>query len=297
MPSLRWDCQQRALQDFTSSRLGEPFSPERDHPSPNGLVPRLSYNWSEMRPAPTISRLGEPLSPEWDSTSLKTKALRLSESSSKNHGEVLLFSPRLDMLAWAKISDLATIQTRINRLFIPNNICQAFHTTKAAYNSYGHEISWNRQNIVKSTWTLAALTWKRLAKDLDTQTVEHNNYRSIFVSCKIMAQIGNEVIKMNLYWNHENKTREEGIRVEDQLMWSINGVELGWRGMKPNPSRALLERKRVSERAIFWQSAEWREQMAVRGVLDTLWVSLRPNRLGQTLKHWGRKISGSYIYK
>jgi len=33
-----------------------------------------------------------------------------------------------------------------------------------------------------------------------------------------MAQIGNEVIKMNLYWNHENKTREEGIRVEDQLM-------------------------------------------------------------------------------
>jgi len=40
------------------------------------------------------------------------KALRLSESSSRNQGKVLLFSPRRDMLAWAKISDLVTVDMR-----------------------------------------------------------------------------------------------------------------------------------------------------------------------------------------
>jgi len=46
------------------------------------------------------------------------------------------------------------------------------------------------------------------------------------VSWKILAQIGNEVTKMNLRQNHKNKTKEERIWVEDQLTWSRNGVEL-----------------------------------------------------------------------
>jgi len=57
------------LGGFSHARLGEP-------------TPRLGCNCSDTRRAPTRSRLGEHLSLERDSTSLKTKALRLSESSS-----------------------------------------------------------------------------------------------------------------------------------------------------------------------------------------------------------------------
>jgi len=35
------------------SRLGEPSSPERGHPSPKGEVLRLGYNYNDMPQAPT----------------------------------------------------------------------------------------------------------------------------------------------------------------------------------------------------------------------------------------------------
>jgi len=71
-----------ALRGFPLARLGEPSSPERAHSSPKGEVPNLGCNCNDTLQAPTRSRLGEHLSPDRDSTSLKTKALRLSESSS-----------------------------------------------------------------------------------------------------------------------------------------------------------------------------------------------------------------------
>ncbi|QCE15485.1 hypothetical protein DEO72_LG11g2496 [Vigna unguiculata] len=110
------------LQDFVSSRLDEPSLPERDHSLPKGEVPRLSFNCSETHQTPTSSCLDELLSPERDDISLKTKTLRLSESSSSNQGKVLLFSPRRDKLAWAKTSDLAIVLACIIRHFIPNHI-------------------------------------------------------------------------------------------------------------------------------------------------------------------------------
>ncbi|QCD96626.1 hypothetical protein DEO72_LG6g1333 [Vigna unguiculata] len=74
-----------------SSRLGEPSSPERGHPSPKGEVSRLSYNCNDVPQTLTRSRLG---SPERDSTSLKTRVLHLSKSSSVSLGLFLQVSPR-----------------------------------------------------------------------------------------------------------------------------------------------------------------------------------------------------------
>jgi len=71
-----------ALEGFSHARLGKPSSLVWAHSSSKGEVPRLGCNCSDTPRAPTHSRLGEHLSPERDSTSLKTKALRLSESSS-----------------------------------------------------------------------------------------------------------------------------------------------------------------------------------------------------------------------
>jgi len=71
-----------ALGGFLHSRWGEPSSPKRAHSSPKGEVPHLGCNCSDTPRAPTCSRLGEHLSPERDSTSVKTKSIRLSESSS-----------------------------------------------------------------------------------------------------------------------------------------------------------------------------------------------------------------------
>ncbi|QCE00118.1 hypothetical protein DEO72_LG7g1404 [Vigna unguiculata] len=53
------------------------------------------------------SRLGEAVSPERDSSSLKNIAPRLGERSSRKLSEFLLFLPRQDELAWARISVLS----------------------------------------------------------------------------------------------------------------------------------------------------------------------------------------------
>jgi len=125
---------------FVSSRLGKTSSPQRDCSSLKGKVSHLSHNQAKHKQALTRSRLGEPLSPERDNTSLKTRALYLSSSSSRNLGQLLLFSPRRDKLAWAKIADLATVTARISRPLIPNSTFQAFYTMKTTYNSYRNEI-------------------------------------------------------------------------------------------------------------------------------------------------------------
>ncbi|QCD92789.1 hypothetical protein DEO72_LG5g858 [Vigna unguiculata] len=55
------------------------------------------------------TRLGKPFSPERDNTSLKTRIGRLSEMLEQNQGELLLFSARRDELAWARIPALTTV--------------------------------------------------------------------------------------------------------------------------------------------------------------------------------------------
>ncbi|QCE04167.1 hypothetical protein DEO72_LG8g2200 [Vigna unguiculata] len=97
----------RASSCTSLAQAVDPRSSER------GEVPRFSYNYSETHQALTSSHLSETLSLERDASSLKTKALLLSESSSRNQGKAMLFSPRRDKLAWAKILVLATVQTRI----------------------------------------------------------------------------------------------------------------------------------------------------------------------------------------
>jgi len=72
-----------------------------------------SFTWATFQAEntrfPTSSCLSETLSPERDGLLLKTRALHLSEMLEQNQGEFLLFSPRRDELAWARISVLATI--------------------------------------------------------------------------------------------------------------------------------------------------------------------------------------------
>ncbi|QCD79683.1 hypothetical protein DEO72_LG1g3330 [Vigna unguiculata] len=76
----------RTRLDEPSLALASPFLAQRCE------VPRLGYNCSNTPRAPMRSRLDEHVSPKRDSTSLKTKTLRLSESSSASWG---LFSASL----------------------------------------------------------------------------------------------------------------------------------------------------------------------------------------------------------
>ncbi|QCD79278.1 hypothetical protein DEO72_LG1g2917 [Vigna unguiculata] len=87
--------------------------------------------------ASAISRLGETSSPERDYSSLKTKARRLSDSSSRNLGKLLLVSPRRDMLAWE---------------------------TTTTHKHHTHEPKLKIGRYGGTRKTLASLTWKTLAK-------------------------------------------------------------------------------------------------------------------------------------
>jgi len=79
-----------------------------------------------------ISRLSETFSPMRDNSSLKMEARCVSESSSRNHGELLLFSPRRDMPPWAKILVLSIVHASNKHTFEAKkrfNIIQATTTT------------------------------------------------------------------------------------------------------------------------------------------------------------------------
>ena len=153
------------------------------------VVSRLSYNCIETHQAPTSSRLGEPLSPERDDTSLKTKALRLSESESRNLSQPLLFLPRRDGLAWARISVLAIVRTCSNHTYIPKTRNEAFHTTTVAYKSYKLEASQKWTNNQQNTRNPSFPYLERASKILRHQTVEHNNLNNGLMSWKIAKQI------------------------------------------------------------------------------------------------------------
>jgi len=78
--------------------LGETSSPGRDRPSPKNKNPRLDEDTSIVHWFSSSTRLGEPFSPERDKVSLKTSFGRLSEMLEQHQGEFLLFSPRRDEL-------------------------------------------------------------------------------------------------------------------------------------------------------------------------------------------------------
>jgi len=90
-----------------SPRLGETSLPGRDHHSPKTKIPRLDEDASSAHWLSSSARLGEPFSPERGNASLKTRVGRLSGMLEQHQGELLLFSPRRDELAWAKIPTLS----------------------------------------------------------------------------------------------------------------------------------------------------------------------------------------------
>jgi len=72
---------------------------EKNTNSNTCLAQAMDPRSSEPQQDTTSSRFGETLSLERNASSLKTKALCLSESSSSNLGQFLLFLPRRDKLA------------------------------------------------------------------------------------------------------------------------------------------------------------------------------------------------------
>ncbi|QCD89215.1 hypothetical protein DEO72_LG4g155 [Vigna unguiculata] len=84
------------------SRLGEPYSFGRDHPSLNNNFPRLGGETNNNKHPFTTSRLSENDSPERDDHSPKTWAPRLCEMLPYN-------LPTMLLLAWASGSRLSEI--------------------------------------------------------------------------------------------------------------------------------------------------------------------------------------------
>jgi len=81
----------------------------------------------------------------------QTKALRLSESSSWNLDQFLLFSPRRDKPAWARIPVRATVLTCISHTFNPKQHNKVFHITIAAPKPYEHEAKKKIDRFSKNT--------------------------------------------------------------------------------------------------------------------------------------------------
>ena len=107
------------------------------------------------------SRLSETSSPERDNSSLKTEARRLSESLRKNQGELMLFSPRRDMLAWAKIPALAIVHACNNQTFVTKQRFNTFQATTTTNKPYKHETKSKQAEYCKNMQTLTSLTWKK----------------------------------------------------------------------------------------------------------------------------------------
>jgi len=86
--------------------------PRLSEPTPRPKVRSLAWAATAAThpQTPTQARLGERLSPERDSTSLKTKTLRLARARVRAGVGSLQVSPRRDQVAWARLTDHATVQ-------------------------------------------------------------------------------------------------------------------------------------------------------------------------------------------
>jgi len=87
------------------------------------------------------SCLGEAVSPERDNSSLKNTTPRLGECSSKKLGEFLLFLPRRDELAWAKISVFTPVHAYMATHQNPQSIQTIFIRIQTSYKYKDHEIA------------------------------------------------------------------------------------------------------------------------------------------------------------
>ena len=104
-PSLR---QKRPFAQAIGSRLGETIIRKnykfREPSLGRALIASARLLFAQKRDslawaASEVKHIRFPrvlASPEWDDSSLKTKVLRLSESSSSNLGQFMIFSPRRD---------------------------------------------------------------------------------------------------------------------------------------------------------------------------------------------------------
>ena len=148
-----------SLAQATDSRLGETvnrgpyktheFSLKRATSRLGENTPRLGYTCNNVPQAPTRPRLGEPLSPERDGVSLKTRALRLSESSSASASSDLFLqvTPRRGWVAWAITSSLATILPATAIQSYPKQQYTSIHTF---YSSTTTIQSWKQWQMSKN---------------------------------------------------------------------------------------------------------------------------------------------------
>ena len=87
--------------------MDETSSPGRDHHSPKTKILRLDEDASRAYWLSSSARLGEPFLPDRGNASPKIRFGRLSEMLEQHQGELLLFSPRRDELAWERIPALS----------------------------------------------------------------------------------------------------------------------------------------------------------------------------------------------
>jgi len=122
----------------------------------------------------TRPRLGEPLSPERDCISLKQKLsawararARVRSSSCKSRlGEAGSLGREL----W--VSPLFILQQPHNHIPTTTHVHPMFYTSTTAIQSW--ETTTNVQESIFKQGSLASLTWKGLAGDLNTTRVEQN---------------------------------------------------------------------------------------------------------------------------
>jgi len=135
------------------------------------------------------SRLGEAILPEQDGASLKTQFSAERVLDQKPLGELLLLSLGRDELAWTKITVLSHCSTpakpEIHRKHQAMHIHSIMNTTQSP--EMQNKIK-NRQNKFK-TRNPSFPYLEILAKDSDTQIVEHSSFRSRFESWKTTEQI------------------------------------------------------------------------------------------------------------
>jgi len=161
------------------------------------------------------SRLGEPISPERDDLSLKMKTLRMSESSSRNLGQLLLFSLRRDKLTWARIPVLSIVHICISHTFNPKQHNKVFHVTTIAHKPYKHEAKLKIDRYSKNTKNPSftyLLSRVKLEEDfLDTDSGGSSTLRTNSAAVEHEHKGKNEPIRMT-----QDRNRAIGMEKEEK---------------------------------------------------------------------------------
>ena len=140
--------------------------------------------------------------------------------------------------------------------------------TQASFKHINHKTKVKLQAYYKGTKTLASLTWKMLAKNFDTQTVEHNSSRNSFESWKIVEQIQNGLPRWILVRLTTTKLERKKVRRRINLR-EQKIIE----GGGPNLNRAYVGNKERSK-VLFLANESRVEGLAYFRGLNTLWANL-----------------------